>query len=136
MKVDPDDLETAGAVHLKALADAYDDLVIDVAQSTRDRAEAFTGNGRSTALLLAFDDAYEIFYTFIYQTGVNIRAMGLTLVDFAENHRMTDREVERTFEEHEEDIDGERKTHRSMGADRPNSPDRKDEPMPYNRGGV
>ena len=136
MKVDPDDLETAGSVHLKALADAYDDLVLDVATATRNRAEAFTGNGKSTALMETFDEAYEIFYTFIYQTGVNIRAMGLTLVDFAENHRMTDRQVERSFEEHEEDIDEARKRDRKVGPSLPPAPERKDDPGPYNRGGV
>jgi uncharacterized protein YukE len=135
VQVDPDDLEKAGS-ELKVLADAYDDLVIDVARSTRDRADAFAGNGKSTALLEAFDETYEIFYTFIYQTGVNIRAMGLTLGDFAENHRMTDRQVERSFEEHEEDIDGDRKTRHSKGATRPPAPNLKDEQGTYNRGGV
>lgn len=135
MKVKPDDLEDAGG-HLKSLADAYDDLVLDVATSTRNRAEAFTGNGSSKALMEMFDEAYEIFYTVIYQTGVNIRAMGLTLEDFAENHRMTDRQVERSFEEHEEDIDEARKRDRKVGPRLPPAPERKDDPGPYNRGGV
>lgn len=136
MKVDPDDLEEAGSKHLKALADAYDELVLDAARSTRDRAAAFTGNGKSKALLEAFDDAYEMFYSITYQTGVNIRAMGETLVDFAENHRMTDRDVERSFEDHEEAIDVSRSTRRKTGETRPPAPELKDEPLPYNRGGV
>jgi hypothetical protein len=136
MKVDPDDLEAAGSDHLKPLADAYDELVLDAARSTRDRAEAFTGNGKSKALLEAFDDAYEMFYTVTYQTGVNIRAMGETLVDFAENHRMTDRQVEQSFEDHEEAIDEDRSTRRKTGPAKPPSPELKDEPLPYNRGGV
>lgn len=107
MKVDPDDLEEAGDVHLKALANSYDDLVTQVARATQDRATAFTcpkAPSQSTALLDAFDDAYEMYYTVIYRTAVNIRAMGEALVDFAENHRSTDADVEKSFEDYEETI--------------------------------
>lgn len=107
MKVDPDDLEEAGADHLKVLADSYDDLVTRVAHATQGRSTAFTSPGapsQSTALLDAFNDAYEMFYLVIYRTAVNVRAMGEVLVDFAENHRSTDADVEKSFEDHEDAI--------------------------------
>lgn len=149
--VDPDDLEEAGSVHLKALADEYDDLLEGVALATENRDRAFFSAGKPTAgnrstpthpsattsaqqsgaLMFAFDEAYDMFYTVAYHTAVNIRAMGDTLVSIAEDHRVTDGEVEASFREHEDEVAGGKSPDYTEGEKAPLDPDQKDEASEY-----
>jgi hypothetical protein len=151
VKVNPDDLEEAGSVHLKALANEYDDILEGVALTTQNRNEAFFSAGKpsagtqatpvhpratasaqqSGALLAAFDEAYEMFYTVVYHTAINIRAMGDALVAAAGDHRVTDGEIEASFKEQEAEVRGGGDAEHADGDEAPLAPEKKDEAADY-----
>jgi hypothetical protein len=151
VNVSPDDLEEAGSVHLKALADEYDELLEGVALATENRDRAFFSAGKpaegnqstpahpsattsaqqSGALMFAFDEAYDMFYTVAYHTAVNIRAMGDALVSIAEDHRVTDGEVEASFKQHEAEVSSGASPDYTESEKAPLDPEQKDEATEY-----
>jgi len=149
--VNPDDLEEAGSVHLKALADEYDELLEGVALATENRDRAFYSAGKPTAdnqstpghpsattsaqqsgaLMFAFSEAYDMFYTVAYHTAVNIRAMGDALVAIAEDHRVTDGEVEASFKQYEGEVRSGDHPDYTESEKAPLDPEQKDEASEY-----
>ncbi|SDK53328.1 hypothetical protein SAMN05216298_0440 [Glycomyces sambucus] len=151
VNVTPDALEEAGSVHLKSLADEYDELLEGVALATEHRDQAFFSAGKpaaenrstpahpsattsaqqSGALMFAFDEAYDMFYTVAFHTAVNIRAMGDALVAIAADHRVTNGEVEASFQQHEAEVRGGAHPDYTEGERAPLDPEHKDEASEY-----
>ncbi len=100
ISVDPERLQTEYVTEMMKLADSYDDFSGEITGFLGVREMAFVtkdADSQSLELYEAFDRACVDYSRILAETAANIRAAGTALSEAADEHKITEGEIEEEF---------------------------------------
>ncbi|WP_100449200.1 hypothetical protein [Glycomyces xiaoerkulensis] len=101
IRYDPQLIDEVGRTACPDIANFYDDITSQAADAGRGRSGAFGDHD----LAGTWNDMFNLFYEIVHETGQNVRTLGPTLIEIAQDQEILEGELVQSFGDMESEIE-------------------------------